>query len=126
MAVPLPQSVRVSKSSSARSNMHRSAAGEIKTAHLRRPAVGVPGPAGDRVVDDGGPDEHEDDAGQHAAALGDGSDGQGYCYASEHSLVDGEEEVGDLVAAYAGGAEDVAEADVFEVADEGVGGFGEG
>jgi hypothetical protein len=41
-------------------------------------------------------------------------------------LVDGKEEVGDLVAAYAGGGEDVAEADVFEVADERPGRFGEG
>jgi hypothetical protein len=41
-------------------------------------------------------------------------------------LVDGEQEVGDLIATYAGSAEDVAEADVFEVADEGAGGFGEG
>ena len=94
------------------SNVDRSASCVIKRGQVEEPSVGVPGPAGDRVVDDGGPDEHEDDAGQHAAALGDGSDGQGYCYASEHSLVDGEEEVGDLVAAYAGGAEDVAKADV--------------
>lgn len=31
--------------------------------------MGVPGPTGKRIVDDGGPDKHENDAGKHAATL---------------------------------------------------------
>ena len=51
--------------------MHRGSAGEIETAHAVYPARGVPGPAGDGVIDDGGPDEHVDDAGEHPTAFGD-------------------------------------------------------
>lgn len=36
---------------------------EVETAQLERPTVGVPGPVGDGIVHDGGPDENEDDAG---------------------------------------------------------------
>lgn len=39
---------------------------KIETTHFEDPAGGVPGPAGDGIVDDGGPDEHEDDTGEHA------------------------------------------------------------
>ena len=52
------------------------AASEVKTSHLEDPPGGVPSPAGDGVVDDSRPDEHVDNAGEHAAAFGDGSDGE--------------------------------------------------
>jgi hypothetical protein len=38
--------------------------------------VRVPCPACDGVVDNGGPDKHEDDAGEHAATLCDGTNGK--------------------------------------------------
>jgi len=57
------------------SSYHGSPAGEVEAPELVDPARGVPGPAGDGVVDEGCPDEHEDHAGEHAAALTDGSDG---------------------------------------------------
>lgn len=56
--------------------MDGAAAGEVVVGQLGEPAVGVPGPVGDGVVDDGGPDEHEDDGGEHAAAVSDGTDGE--------------------------------------------------
>lgn len=52
------------------------AAGEVEGAQLVEPAVGVPGPVGDGVVDDGGPDEEEDERGKDATAVSDGADGQ--------------------------------------------------
>jgi len=61
----------------ARGDVHRGAAGEVEPAQLVDPAGGVPGPAGDGVVDDRGPDEDEDYAGEHAAAVSGGSDGEG-------------------------------------------------
>ena len=33
---------------------------EVEAAELERPPIGVPGPAGNGVVDDRRPDEHED------------------------------------------------------------------
>lgn len=57
--------------------MDGAAAGEVVVGELGEPAVGVPGPVGNGVVDDGGPDEHEDDGGEHAAAVSDGTDSEG-------------------------------------------------
>ena len=34
---------------------------EVKSGEIVKPAVGVPGPAGDRAVDDCGPEEGEDE-----------------------------------------------------------------
>lgn len=64
--------------------MHGGSAGEVETAHAVYPARGVPGPASDGVVDDGGPDEHVDDAGEHPTAFSDCTDGE--CD-SVHTLV---------------------------------------
>ena len=41
-------------------DVDRSSSGEVEAAEDEDPAVGVPGPVGDGVVDDGGPDEDED------------------------------------------------------------------
>lgn len=57
--------------------MDGAAAGEVVVGELGEPAVGVPGPVGDGIVDDGGPDEHEDDGGEHAAAISNSADGEG-------------------------------------------------
>lgn len=60
VATTLAQHDRVCESSASRRDMHGSSTGEIETSHLEDPSGGVPCPAGDRVVDDGCPDEHED------------------------------------------------------------------
>lgn len=73
VATTLSEHVRIGKSCAARGNMDRSSAGKVDTSHGGGPARGVPGPASDRVVDDGGPDEHVDDARKHAATFGDGT-----------------------------------------------------
>ena len=57
-------------------DVHGRAAGEVEAAHRRDPAGWVPRPAGDGVVDDRRPEQHEDDTGKHATALGDGTDGE--------------------------------------------------
>lgn len=63
--------------------MHGGSAGEVEAAHVIDPARGVPGPAGDGVVDDGCPDEHVDDAGEHAAAFCDGA----YCKGNTRTFI---------------------------------------
>ena len=54
--------------------MDGGAAGEVESAEDEGPAVGVPGPAGDGVVDDCGPDEDEDGDGTQAGVFGEGAD----------------------------------------------------
>lgn len=67
----------IGKSSSTRGNMHRCAAGEVKTAELEGPAVGIPSPVSYGVIDDGCPDEDEHDSWQHPATIGRGTNGEG-------------------------------------------------
>jgi hypothetical protein len=101
----------------ARRDVHGGSSSKVEAAHLEHPALGVPGPASNRVVDDRRPDEHEDDTGQHAAALSDGADGQRHRDGGEHALVDGEQQVGDPGGADGRRGQDVAEADVLKVTD---------
>ena len=90
MAVSLAQHHGICEGRGARGNMHGRPASEVQAAHLRDPAVGVPCPAGDGVVDEGCPDEDEDDAGEHAASFGCCADGQGGSDGCEHALEDTE------------------------------------
>lgn len=59
----------VGESSGTGGNVHGSTTSKVETSELEHPTGWVPGPAGNGVVDDGGPDEHEDDARKHAATL---------------------------------------------------------
>ena len=77
VAGALAEHQRVGKCRSARGDVHGGAASKVEAAHLEGPAVGVPRPVGDRVVDDGRPDEDEDDAWEHATAVGGGANGEG-------------------------------------------------
>lgn len=95
MASPLAQHHRVREGGDARGDVDRRAPGEVETAHLVAPSQRAPGPAGDRIVNEGGPDEHEDDAGKHPAALGNGTRSQGHGDGREHALVEREEQVRD-------------------------------
>jgi hypothetical protein len=76
VSTTFPEHEGVSQSGSTRRDMHRSASGEIKPTHLENPSRRIPRPARNWVVDNCGPDEHEDNAGQHSASLSDGTDCQ--------------------------------------------------
>lgn len=52
------------------------ASSEVEVAEDVEPAGRIPGPAGDGVVDDSAPDEHENDTGQETTALSDSADGK--------------------------------------------------
>lgn len=103
--------------------MNRCATSKIQAPHLVTPSAGVPSPAGDRVINNSCPDEHEDDTGQHAAALGDGSGGESDGNGAEHALVDGEEQIREARRADGWTGEDVLEAKVGQVANKGPSGM---
>ena len=67
----------VGEGAAARGHVDGATAGEVVAGQVEEPAVGVPSPVGDGVVDDGGPDEHENDGGKHAAAISDSADSEG-------------------------------------------------
>src|SRR4051812_27071699 len=74
--------IRVGKRSASGRDMDGSSAGKVKATHFEHPSRRIPGPACNGVVDDGRPDEHIDDAGEHPASFGDGAYGKrdaAYC-----------------------------------------------
>lgn len=73
MTTTLAEHQGVGESGGTGGNVHGSTTSEVETTELEHPTGCVPGPAGNGVVDDGGPDEHKDDARKHAAALSDGA-----------------------------------------------------
>ena len=70
----LAQHQGVGQGSRSGSNVDGGTTGIVKTSEFVYPACRVPCPAGNGVVDDGAPDEHEDNTGEHAATLGDSTD----------------------------------------------------
>lgn len=138
VAASLAEHDRIRESGGPGRDMNRRSSGEIQPAHFVHPAGRVPRPAGNRIVNDGGPDQHEHHARQHPTAIGGGANRQGRsartstCIPSifftgrirrdsrdggEHALVDGEEEIGDFGASHGRRAQDVSESNVIEVAD---------
>ncbi|CRK19747.1 hypothetical protein BN1708_000412 [Verticillium longisporum] len=95
VATTLAEHHRVRESSGARGNVDGGAAGKVEAAHAAGPTRRVPCPAGNGVVDDGRPDEHEDDAGQHAPTLGDGASSESDGDGGEHALVESKQEIRD-------------------------------
>ena len=126
MTSALAQHDGVGQSSRSRRDMHWGSSSEIKPSHLEHPSGRVPCPACDWVVDDGCPDEHEENGREHTTALRDSSNGKSNRDGCEHALVDGEEEIRDLGGAHGWCSEDVPEADVLQVSDVLAGGVGEG
>lgn len=99
----------------------------IEDTVLETPSVGVPDPVGERAVDEGSPAKDEDHGGNDTATFGDGSDSESSCDGTEHHLVEGVEKSGNERRADRGGAPDLHEAKMSEIADKGIaGGLGEG
>lgn len=137
VATAFAQHERVGQGCAPRRDMYGRSTGEIKATHLGRPSRGIPCPACDGIVDHGRPDKHEDHAGKHATTFGSSADCE--CntaemlvsekerktsttacvrYCRKHALVDGKQEVWDVVARDRRGAENISKADVVEVSDE--------
>jgi hypothetical protein len=122
----LAQHHGIGQSGGSGGDMHGGTTSKVETAHLIGPAVRVPGPACDGVVDDRSPDEHEDDAGQHATTFGDSTGGERNGDGREHTLVDGEQEVRNAARANRRLGEHVFEAKVGKVSDVRTGSVREG
>lgn len=114
----LSEHKRVCESGSTGADVHGRTTSKVETTHLEGPAVGIPRPVGDRVVDDGRPDKDKDDGGQHASTVGNGTNRQGGRNGSKHALIQAKQQVGDFGAAYTWLRQHVHEAKVGEVADE--------
>lgn len=108
--------------------MHRASTCKVQRRQLIKPAIRVPRPVRNRAVHDGGPAEGEDEGREDASALEaaacDEHDGAG----AEKHLVEAEDDLGEEHGAGRGRGDDVLEAEVGEVADEGIAraGVGEG
>ncbi|KAI6771075.1 hypothetical protein HG531_009930 [Fusarium graminearum] len=63
---------------------------KVVAGKVEEPAVSVPGPVCDRVVDNGGPEEHEDDGWEDATSVCHGTNGKS---SSKHALVKTEENI---------------------------------
>lgn len=57
--------------------MNGTTSSKVVAGKVEEPAVGVPGPVGDGIVDDGGPQEHEDDGGEDATSISNATNGKG-------------------------------------------------
>ena len=108
---------RICQSCRAGGDVDWGATGKIKTTHVESPARAVPRPACNRIVDNSGPDEGEDHGGQNAATLSGSTDGEGNGDGGEHALVNGKHEIWDLGRSDRGSTENIAEANVAQVAD---------
>jgi len=103
--------------------MNGCAAGKVETTEDKNPAIGVPCPAGNGIVHNGGPDEDKHDARKHASPFSGGADGQGWGNGGEHTLENGEGEIGNIAGLL---TEHTLETKVVEIANERAGSLGEG
>lgn len=103
-------------------DVHWPATGEVERWEVVEPAVGVPGPAGDWTVDYRRPAKAKDQGRQDTTAFEGAADDDLHRAGAEEQLVEAEDDLGDVRATGGWCSGDVHEAEVFEVADEGVGG----
>lgn len=118
VASTLSEHQGISEGSSTGGNVHGCTTSEIETAHLENPACTVPCPAGNGVIDHGGPNEREDHGGRQSTTLSCSSNGQSNCDGSEHALVHSEQQIGDFARPDRRCTKDVAEAKIFHVTEE--------
>jgi len=76
VASPLPQHESVGESGSTGADMDGSTTGEVEAAHLEGPAVWVPCPVGNGVINDGSPNKEENDHGPHTSTISSTANGE--------------------------------------------------
>lgn len=106
--------------SGTRGDVNGCSASKVETAHDEGPTVGVPGPAGDRVVYDGRPDEDEYEGWAESCALSDGTESEHGGDGGEHELEDAECDGGNASGSNGGLLKDTLQAEIFQVADVGI------
>jgi hypothetical protein len=106
--------------------MHRGSTSKIKSSHLENPSRRIPCPACNWIIDDSRPDKHENHTWKHATTLGNSSYSKCDSDGCEHTLVYGEEEIGDIGGANGGSTKNISEANVLKIANVLAGGVREG
>ena len=118
---------RVDQSSDSGDDFDGSSSSVVEDTVLEGVSRRGPDGTSDGAVDEGRPDEHEEDGGTDATSFGGGSDGDGGDEGGEHVLVDGVDDLGNfVVGSWDGLLERVAEGEVVEIAEEGSSRLGEG
>ena len=102
--------------------MDGSTSSKVEAAKNEHPAICVPCPAGNGIIDDCGPDEDEDAAGEHAATFGSCTNCESGSDGCEHTLEDSEEEIGDFAALL---CQNTLHTEVVQVANESACSLGE-
>jgi len=100
--------------------MYRTATCKVERREVVEPALGVPGPAGDRAVDDRRPAEAKDEGWQDAAALEGTANDNLHCASAELQLVEAEDDLRDVCVVWRRRSGDILETEVGQVPDEGV------
>lgn len=83
---PLAQVESDSKRSRTRGDVDGGTSSIVECSEDEGPTLGVPGPTGDRAVDDGEPDEHEEDDSGESTSFSEASTGEGDGDTGEHVL----------------------------------------
>ncbi len=95
---------------------------EIKTGKVEKPTICVPGPAGNRTVDNGSPAECEDHRWQNATALERSANDELYGTGTEEHLVEAKDDLWEQSGARGWSSHDILQSEVFHVADKWTGG----
>lgn len=77
-----------SKRGGTRGNVDGGSTSEVETAEDEGPAIRVPGPIRDRIIDERCPHENEDEDGAETGTLGEPTDGERRGDGGEHTLED--------------------------------------
>lgn len=150
VAGALAEHETVGQSTGSRGDVHGATASKVVGGQIEEPAVAVPGPVGNGVVNNGRPDEHENNGREHAAPISNGTNGKSRtgrvvslllcsrtkknpktglpCYSRnrrKHALVETEQDVREVSRAI-GLSNRLHETKLGEVSEEGVSSAGKG
>ena len=93
IAAALAEVNRNSQGGSTRANVNRSSSSKIETSKNVRPSVGVPCPAGKRIVDNGCPNENKNEGGSQTTTFSDGTNSES---STKFGASDGKMEIRDV------------------------------
>ena len=122
----LAQHKSVGQACPTRGNVNGSTSSIVKGRKVEEPSVGIPCPAGNWTINDGGPEEGEDQARKNAATLEGATDHDLHCACAEKQLVETEDDFGDVGVTRRWCYHDVPHTKVGHVTDESRGSPGVG
>lgn len=121
LVVTLSKNESVSQRSPTTGDVDRASSSKIEGWQVVQPAIGVPCPACDWAVNNGGPEEGKDQRWKDAATLEGASNHDLDSAGAEQHLIEAEDDLGDVDRAGRGSGDNVLHAEVGQVTNEGVG-----